>query len=607
VGIPNRSSIYFSSNKSGGFTCPLSKYLTEEPIFFIKIDTKLWITCQKYETNSQIVDKKSRKVDGKALKTFVLLIYQRLIVSNEKNYRERRRNKMKKHGIFMKIILMLMIVSMLSACAPTVAKTETPATAPAETTAPASSTEDYPVIRMAYTRMFATGSEAKIEDALNVIMRKEAHAVIDLVPVDFASMNTQFNLLLTGSSDSIDIFSSFWYMPLGTLYANGQVAPLDDLLASDGQGILDLFKDTPKVLDSSKINGKLYGIPSYGPYSSPMIYVVKKTDSDNAGIDWTTVKSLDDVTAAILKMKEANPDHYYVPGATQTYWIPKDIDYFGDTNFLGVLTDPLNSTTVENYYTSDYFMNFLKNVKIWQENQVINPDSMSNTNPTLMSIQYGITSGTPGYGWNLEEWEYESNLQQTYGDDMTGAQIGDRIITTGTATTYLWHITSFSKNKEAAMRVLRVFYTNAEAANLIGNGIEGENYVMNAEGKVEFPEGKDMTNCGWTGMGASYYLPNSSTAPVWFYQPDDMWAMMAKTNTEAKASLALGFTFDSTPVADQVTACNNVIAQYYLPLINGEVNIDEVLPVFQKALVDAGIDKVIAEKQAQLDKWLAAK
>jgi putative aldouronate transport system substrate-binding protein len=535
---------------------------------------------------------------------------------------------MKKQGIFMKLLFMLIIVSMLSACGATPAKTEPAAAAPASNTeavsnptaaaggateavsgaTPDASTDgDYPVIRMAYDRMFATGSEAKIEDGLNAIMVKEAHAKVDLVPVDFASMTTQLNLMLTGGSDSIDIFSSFWYMPLSTLVANGQVAPLDDLLASDGQGILDLFSATPEVLNSSKIGGKLYGIPSYGPYSSPMIYVVKKKDSDAAGIDWTNIHTLDEVTDAILKMKKANPDHFYIPGATETYWVPKDIDYLGDTNFLGVLTDPLNSTKVENYYESAYFMDFLKNVKIWKENDVINHDTMSNTNPTLMSIQYGITSGTPGYGWNLDEWLYEADHQQTYGDDMVGAQLGDRLITTGTATTYLWHITSFSKNKNAAMRVLKVFYTNKDAANLFGNGIEGENYIMNDQGKVKFPEGKDMTNCGWTGLGASYNLPNSSQCPVWYYQPDDMWAQMAKTNAEAKPSLALGFTFDSTPVADQVTACNNVIAQYYLPLINGEVDIDKTLPVFQKALHDAGIDKVITEKQSQLDKWLAAK
>jgi ABC-type glycerol-3-phosphate transport system substrate-binding protein len=518
---------------------------------------------------------------------------------------------MKKYSILLKILLVLLIVGMFSACAPSTPAADTTVstddtTSDTSTEEAATVEEDYPVVRMAYTRIFATDSEAKIEDALNVILREEAHAEIDLVPVDFQSMTTQFNLMLTGGADSIDIFSSFWYMPLGTLYSNGQLAPLDDLLASDGEGILDLFADTPEILGSCRIDGKLYGLPSYGPYSSPMIYVVKKTDSDAAGIDWTGIDTLDEVTEAILLMKEVNPDHYYVPGATETYWVPKDIDYLADTNFLGVLTDPLNSTTVENYYESEYFLNFLENVKIWQANDIINPDTMSNTNPTLLSVQYGITSGTPGYGWNLEEWLYESNLQQSYGDDMTGTQIGDRLITTGTATTYLWHITSFSENKEAAMRVLKVFYTNDEAANLLGNGIEGENYVINDEGKVEFPEGKDMTNCGWRGLGASYDLPNSSGCPVWYYQPDNMWEMMAESNVEAKPSLALGFTFDSSPVADQVTACSNIIAQYYLPLINGEVDIDEVLPVFQQALHDAGIDAIIAEKQAQLDAWLAS-
>lgn len=521
---------------------------------------------------------------------------------------------MKKSKALSLLLALLMIVGMLGACAAPAATTEAAATDAATTDATAAPAADaattdgpLPVIRMAYTRIFATDSEKKIEDALNVIMRKEAHAEIDLVPVDFSSMNTQFNLMLTGGEDSIDIFSSFWYMPMSTLYANGQLAPLNDLLASDGQGILDLFKDVPGVLECSQIDGQYYGLPSVGPYSTSMIYIVKEGASKAANVDWTNVKTLNDVTTALVAMKEANPDKYFVPGATQTYWIPKDIDYLGDTNYLGVLTDPLNSTKVENYYESAYFMNFLDNVKIWQEKGIFNPDAMSNTNPTLMSVQFGVTEGTPGYCWNLDEWLYEANLQQTYGDNMVGTTLGDPLITTGNATTYLWHITSFCQNKEAAMRVLKVFYTNPEAANLLGNGIEGENYIVDDKGYVRFPEGKDMTNCGWTGLGASYNLPNSSGCPVWYYQPDNMWQMMADSNKAAKPSLALGFNFDSTPVADQITACSNVIAQYYLPMINGEVNIDEVLPVFQKALRDAGIDQIVAEKQAQLDAWLAAK
>ncbi len=56
-----------------------------------------------------------------------------------------------------------------------------------------------------------------------------------------------------------------------------------------------------------------------------------------------------------------------------------------------------------------------------------------------------------------------------------------------------------------------------------------------------------------------------------------------------------------------MTACANVVAQYYMPLMYAESNIDETLPVFQQALKDAGVDTIIAEKQRQLDEWLAAK
>lgn len=45
------------------------------------------------------------------------------------------------------------------------------------------------------------------------------------------------------------------------------------------------------------------------------------------------------MTDAMISLKKANPDKYFIPGSTDPYWIPKSIDYFGDTNYLGVLTD----------------------------------------------------------------------------------------------------------------------------------------------------------------------------------------------------------------------------------------------------------------------------
>lgn len=512
------------------------------------------------------------------------------------------------------LTLALCMVFALAACGSSGSSTSQPAantdTGSNTAAAPAANTasgETYPVVKFAYSKMFATPSEPQVEEAMNKILREKCHAEIDLVAIDFSNLQQQMNLLLTGGKDSIDIFSSFWYMPMSTLKANGQLADMTDLLKAHPE-VLDLWKDYPEVLECCKVDGRYYALPTMGAYSSPMLFLCMKDDIDSANIDLSQVHTLNDVTDIMLKMKAVNPTHYYIPGATETYWVPKDIDTLGDnTNFLGVLTDPLNSTTVENYYESDYFLNFMEQVRIWSENDLILPDPMSNTNPTLMSLQFGLVSATPGYGYDAEESCYEANIQHQYGGDIAGVNISDRLITTSNIGTYLWHITSFCKQPELAMDVLAAFYTEPELCNLLGNGIEGENYVVNDDGTLSFPEGKDMTNCGWTGLGASYNLPNCFGSPVWSHQPPHLWEEMWESNKEAHPSLALGFVFDSTPVADQVTACGNVCAQYYLPLINGEVDIDATLPVFQKALHDAGIDAVIAEKQAQLNDWLAAK
>ena len=149
-------------------------------------------------------------------------------------------------------------------------------------------------------------------------------------------------------------------------------------------------------------------------------------------------------------MKKENPDHYYIPGSTETYWVPKGVDYLGDQNYLGVLTDPANSSTVENYYESDYFLNIMENVKIWKEYDLISPDPMSNNSATLQSMQTGLVSGTPGYNWSAEEFLHEANVGLDYGGEVVGAEISPSYITTGNVTTYMWHITPFCNHPEAA-------------------------------------------------------------------------------------------------------------------------------------------------------------
>ncbi len=465
---------------------------------------------------------------------------------------------------------------------------------------------DYPLIKIPYLVLGGNNSdEALVEEDLNEIMREKAQAEVDLIPIEWGNLSTQLNLMLSGGGEnSVDLFSSTWYTSVSNLVANGQVMELDDLLESDGQTILEAYDGLEDYLDCGRIDGKLYGIPSIYAFCSEDFYQVQRDVSEAAGIDWSQVNDLDTLTDAMIKMKEVSPDSYFIPGSTDPYFVPKDIDYLGDTNYLGVLTDPTNSTTVENYYESDYFLNFLEHVKVWKENDLFSPDPLSSSEATLANLQYGVADGSLGYGWDTQI-SIDANCNNT-GLDLVGGQIGDSVASTGEVTTYMWHMSAFCQEPEAAMRVLAVLYSDPEASQLVANGIEGREYTINDNGQMEYPEGQNLTTIGWSAASSAYW-PNVTLCETWSYEPEDVYEVMAEKRENAKKSLALGFQFDSSSVTDQMTACANVVAQYYDPLMYGEVDIDETLPEFQQALKDAGIDDIIAEKQAQLDEWLASK
>ena len=58
-------------------------------------------------------------------------------------------------------------------------------------------------------------------------------------------------------------------------------------------------------------------------------------------------------------------------------------------------------------------------------------------------------------------------------------------------------------------------------------------------------------------------------------------------------------------MSTEQSTVKSVISKYLTQLEYGTVDLDTVYPEFLKALESAGIDKIIAENQKQLDQWLA--
>ncbi len=154
------------------------------------------------------------------------------------------------------------------------------------------------------------------------------------------------------------------------------------------------------------------------------------------------------------------------------------------------------------------------------------------------------------------------------------------------------------------MKFLNALYTDPELANLVCSGIENVHYVKRDDNTIDFAEDLDAFTTGWpSGMGT--FWPNITITFPWAPNPPDYYQAWIDSNNNATASPALGFTFDSTNVADEIAACTNVVSQYYNTIVLGLDNTEELLEKFRTELHSAGIDNIIEEKQTQLDAWAA--
>jgi len=166
----------------------------------------------------------------------------------------------------------------------------------------------------------------------------------------------------------------------------------------------------------------------------------------------------------------------------------------------------------------------------------------------------------------------------------------------------MWGIPQSSKVPEAAMKFLNLMYADKDIVNLLSWGIEGKHYEKVSDNVIKYPDGVYAGNNGYN-LNMSFAMGNSFLSYVFEGNDPNLWNQTAEFNKNAIKSKALGFNFDSSPVKTEVTAVSNVVSKYALGLEYGILDPDKSLPEFIKGLKAAGIDKIIAEKQKQLDKW----
>lgn len=441
-----------------------------------------------------------------------------------------------------------------------------------------------------------------VQNEINNYILDKINVKVKLSVVALSNYAQQMTLMLSGR-EPLDLMVVQGNQ-IASYASRNQIIPLDELLDKYGSGINEALGSYAK---SGSINGNIYAVPTLRSLSLGFGLIMRKDLVEKYKIDTNNLKSLQDMTPVFEKIKNGEGKSFYplIPNMPTVTFMDKyiTVDRLDDGN--GVLLDyGLKDTKVVFYEETEEYKQLVSLFHEWYKSGYVLKDIATSQENygSLMKAGQGFA-----YFNNIKPGILLSAKNNT-GYDCVDLRFIDYFATTTQVNSICWGIAQNSESPEAAMKFLNLMYSDPKVVTLLTWGIEGTHYVYTDDKKhVTYPQGIDAKTSGWA-LTAGWEMGNQFLTPVWENDPEDLWQQQKTADDNAKKSLALGFTFDNTKVKNEITAITNVRNQYKPLIENGAVDPSSgILQEYIGKLKSAGMDKVIAEKQAQLDAWLAAK
>lgn len=552
---------------------------------------------------------------------------------------------MKKRTICLLLAMIMVLSIVLAGCsktAETPAADETPATTePAETTdntetpeAPEETAE--PALEQKTIQLMITGAgkqanSDKVWAAFNEQLQQYVpNTTVEFIDVPFEEYSEKFSQVLA-SGEGVDLAWTGWLINKPQNIADGNLMPLDDLLAEYGQGIVDVLGENVVEIHRNADDGKLYYLPSWqGLVGDRRGWLVVTEIAELAGDTW-----IEDTEAALNKWRnnysgiedfQAVLDQAtkYLAAAKEAGKLGAGINtgrVFGWSMYNGTRSNPGvggseigipfedNTFTVIDGVASEHYKLYAKTMADWYKEGYIRSDIMSVDTSTLTLPKNGEITDTT-YVFSCDPYLTEADQDAATADagmDMTYLPIEENAsLILGGDTSYA--IPYCADEPERAMMVLNAIYTQPDLYNTLIYGIEGEDYTKNADGTITTsyvgasPTADDSYGIQrWIIGSCKNALINNGTDPNYY-------ADLEALEETARVNPFLNFTFDRTNVEGICASILNVYYEYGPQLDNGVAgdNWEELYNNYMAARKDAGIEELVTEFQNQLNAYIEA-
>ena len=447
-----------------------------------------------------------------------------------------------------------------------------------------------------YTPLFTEATDlAMVTEKINEYLKPKINAKLKIVPVYGDGYNQKINVM-SSSGEAYDIlFTCFWAAPFTQAVANNQILPMDELLKDYAP---DLMKEEiPELWNAATVNGKIYAIPDNGAIAAQQAYTFNKGLADKYHVDLASIKNLATLKAAFDKVHTINPKQVCLTLNSFNY----PADYFDcliDYSIPGAVIITDKSCKVINQLKDPKMIDTLKLYRDMYTQNMIPKDSAF----TSAQIFRNSQAMTEINDYNSFGSGLDALFSRTYGFptiSIPADQVG--VKTTRSATGNMLAISTTSKHPERAMMFLNLLSTDAYLNNLITYGIEGVHYTKMAPNRIKFTERHKNYDISapFTGNMFLKYLQEND--------PDNLIESIKKMNAEAVTSPIYGFCFNPDPVKTEMSAMQNIAQEFTGQLFGGTMPTEPTLKKYQDKLDAAGIDKVLAEMQRQVDEWKKTK
>lgn len=358
--------------------------------------------------------------------------------------------------------------------------------------------------------------------------------------------------------------------------------------------LLDTAAPTLKAMipesywDACRVNGQIYAVPTYKDSSVTNFITWDKELLDKLNLDASNIHTLEEMTPVLTAFKAEKDAAFPLSKSGATYLAYAYDQLNTGLPSIGVRYDDQSAKVVPVFAQEDV-MASLKILHQWYKDGIINADAA--TLPE--DHQYVPCSIAQGWaGAAITTWGPRRGVE------VVAYQWGDTIVSNETVRGSLNSISVNSEHPEKALALLELINTDTYVRDSFYYGLEGDDWEYTEDGLVHRNK-FEWTMAGYT---QATFFNVTQTDDVDFNQ----WDEVKTLNENAKPSVLLGFTFDTTEVQDQIASCSAIYERYKGELLTGTIDPEEGVPAMMAEMEAAGFEAIVTAAQAQVDAFMAA-